>query len=36
MSLIDENQVENLAINWLKELGYDYISGNDIQRFARL
>jgi len=30
--MITENQVEELAINWLKELGYDYILGNDIQR----
>jgi len=32
MSLIDENQVEKLAINWLKELGYDYIHGSEIKR----
>ena len=32
MALIDENQVENLAIDWLKELGYDYICASEIKR----
>ena len=30
--MITENQVENLAIDWLKELGYDYIHGSEIER----
>ncbi len=32
MSFIDENQVEELAIKWLKELDYDYIHGSEIKR----
>ncbi len=30
--MINENQVENLAIDWLKELGYDYLHGSEIER----
>ena len=30
--MITENQVEQLAINWLKELDYDYIHGSKIER----
>ena len=28
--MITEEQVEELAIGWFKELGYDYIQGADI------
>ena len=30
MSLIDEDQVEQIAIDWFKELEYDYLNGYDI------
>ena len=30
MSLIDEDQVEQIAIGWFKELEYDYLNGYDI------
>ena len=30
MSLIDEDQVEQIAIDWFKGLGYDYLNGYDI------
>ncbi len=30
--MITENQVEELAIKWLKELDYDYIHGSEIER----
>jgi len=30
MSLIDEDQVEQIAIDWFKELGYSYLNGYDI------
>ena len=30
--MITENQVEELAIEWLKELEYDYIHGSEIKR----
>ena len=28
--MINEDQVEQLAIQWFKELGYDYLYGYDI------
>ncbi|HIP28450.1 MAG TPA: hypothetical protein EYG82_04680, partial [Sulfurovum sp.] len=28
--MINEDQVEQLAIEWFKELGYDYLHGYDI------
>ena len=28
--MINEDQVEQLAIEWFKELGYDYLLGYDI------
>ena len=28
--MINEEQVEQLAIDWFKELGYDYLCGYDI------
>ncbi|SFP74380.1 type I restriction endonuclease subunit R [Hydrogenimonas thermophila] len=30
--MITENQVEELAIDWLKELGFDYLHGSEIER----
>ena len=30
MPLIDEDQVEQIAIDWFKGLGYDYLNGYDI------
>jgi len=30
VSLIDEDQVEQIAIDWFKGLGYDYLNGYDI------
>ena len=28
--MINEDQVEQLAINWFEELGYNYLNGYDI------
>ena len=28
--MINEDQVEQLAIEWFQELGYDYLHGYDI------
>ena len=32
--MINKDQVEQLAIEWFKELGYDYLHGYDISPYS--